>query len=87
MAGVTDRPFRRLVARDGAGLTVSEMVAGEWLANGHEGTLAKVERAEGGVHVVQLVGRDAPAMAEGSVMPRMPGLTSSTSTWAARPAR
>jgi len=65
MAGVTDLPFRRLVAGHGAGLTVSEMVAGEWLANGHEGTLAKVERDEAGIHVVQLVGRDAAAMAEG----------------------
>ena len=27
LAGITDLPFRRLVARFGAGLTVSEMIA------------------------------------------------------------
>jgi tRNA-dihydrouridine synthase B len=29
MTGVTDRPFRRIVKRDGAGLTVSEMIASQ----------------------------------------------------------
>ena len=29
MAGITDLPFRRIVARFGAGLVVSEMVASE----------------------------------------------------------
>ncbi|NTU77319.1 MAG: tRNA dihydrouridine synthase DusB, partial [Alphaproteobacteria bacterium] len=29
MAGVTDRPFRRLVKKHGAGLVVSEMIASQ----------------------------------------------------------
>ena len=36
MSGVTDAPFRRLAARLGAGLVVSEMTASEALVNGRE---------------------------------------------------
>lgn len=34
MSGVTDAPFRRLVAQLGAGLVISEMTASEDLAEG-----------------------------------------------------
>ncbi|MEM0924107.1 MAG: tRNA dihydrouridine synthase DusB [Pseudomonadota bacterium] len=65
MAGLTDRPFRDLVASFGAGLVVSEMVAtAEWLAD-HAGTRAKTEIAAGArASAVQLMGRDPARMAE-----------------------
>lgn len=65
MAGITDLPFRRVAARFGAGLVVSEMVASEWLA---EGSAEAALRAEGdgvGLHVVQLAGCEANWLAEG----------------------
>lgn len=65
MSGVTDLPFRRIAARWGAGLVVSEMVACE--ATGHVTEEARL-RAEGegiDLHVVQLSGREPDAMAEG----------------------
>ena len=64
MSGVTDVVFRRIAARLGAGLVVSEMVAsGELARDDSEARL----RAEGGgldLHVVQLAGRDPAWMAE-----------------------
>ncbi|MGQ7791754.1 tRNA dihydrouridine synthase DusB [Faunimonas sp. B44] len=65
MSGVTDLPFRRIAARWGAGLVVSEMVACE--ASGRVTEEARL-RAEGegiDLHVVQLSGREPDAMAEG----------------------
>ena len=65
MAGITDLPFRRIVARFGAGLVVSEMVASQEMMQG--GALAK-GRAELGLEeattAVQLVGRDPYWMGE-----------------------
>ncbi len=65
MAGITDLPFRRIVARFGAGLVVSEMVASQEVMQG--GALAR-SRAELGLNegasAVQLVGRDPYWMAE-----------------------
>jgi tRNA-dihydrouridine synthase B len=65
MAGITDLPFRRVVARFGAGLVVSEMVASQEMMQG--GTLAR-SRAELGLTeaatAVQLVGRDPYWMGE-----------------------
>ena len=37
MAGITDLPFRRLVARFGAGLVVSEMVASQEMVQAKPG--------------------------------------------------
>jgi nifR3 family TIM-barrel protein len=66
MSGITDAPFRRLVAELGAGLVVSEMTASDALATGqHEARL----RAEGrgvGIQVVQLAGCEVKWMAEGA---------------------
>ena len=65
MAGITDRPFRDLVMRFGAGLVVSEMVASQEMVQAKPGVR---ERAELGMDVentaVQLAGREAHWMAE-----------------------
>ncbi len=66
MSGVSDRPFRALAAEFGAGLVVSEMVAGEQLAAGDARAEMKAERAGNGPHVIQLAGREAHWMAEGA---------------------
>ncbi len=62
MAGVTDRPFRMLCKRMGAGMAVSEMVASNSLLYGSEKTLRRANH-EGEVDPisVQIVGAD-PAM-------------------------
>ena len=69
MAGITDLPTRNLVARFGAGLVVSEMIAsGEWLTH-RPGTR---EKAELGIGVegtsVQIAGREAGPMVEAAKM-------------------
>src|SRR5581483_4498890 len=66
MSGVSDKPFRILASRFGAGLVVSEMVASEQLVGGHRETVARAERTGTGPHVVQLAGREARWMAEGA---------------------
>ena len=69
MAGITDLPFRTLVARFGAGLVVSEMVASQELLSRRPGTR---EKAELGLEVagtsVQIAGREAAPMAEAARM-------------------
>jgi tRNA-dihydrouridine synthase B len=66
MSGVTDAPFRRLVARLGAGLVVSEMTACAALATGKPGAKLRIEAPGVGHHVVQLAGCEAKWMAEGA---------------------
>src|SRR3954447_23981819 len=66
MSGVTDAPFRRLVARLGAGLVVSEMTASEGLAQGRPDALPRAEAPGVGAHVVQLAGCEARWMREGA---------------------
>src|SRR5215475_12527012 len=56
MSGVTDAPFRRLAARLGAGLVVSEMTASDDLAQGRPISRLRCEAAGIGPHVVQLAG-------------------------------
>ncbi|WP_425408531.1 tRNA dihydrouridine synthase DusB [Hyphococcus sp.] len=74
MSGVSDLPFRRAVARFGAGLVVSEMTASEELARGRPDV---VRRAEGDGEifpfVVQLAGREAHWMAEGAKLAEAAG--------------
>ena len=69
MAGITDLPFRKLVASFGAGLVVSEMVASQEMVQAKPGVR---ERAELGFGLnstsVQLAGRDAYWMAEAARM-------------------
>jgi len=66
MSGVTDAPFRRLTARLGAGLVVSEMTASDDLANGRPMSRLRCEAAGIGPHVVQLAGCEVRWMAEGA---------------------
>ncbi|MEM8580133.1 MAG: tRNA dihydrouridine synthase DusB [Pseudomonadota bacterium] len=65
LAGITDRPFRDLVARFGAGLVVSEMIASQELAEAKPASRAKSELGFGrDATAVQLAGRDPYWMAE-----------------------
>ena len=66
MAGITDRPFRQLAERFGAGLVVSEMVASAALSTGHDGMARKLGRAGTLPHMVQLAGCEPMWMAEGA---------------------
>ncbi|HSH73873.1 MAG TPA: tRNA dihydrouridine synthase DusB [Methylophilaceae bacterium] len=65
MAGVTDRPFRMLCKKLGAGLAVSEMVTSNSLLYGSEKTLRRANH-EGEVDPisVQIAGADPKMMAE-----------------------
>ena len=57
MAGITDLPFRDLVASFGAGLVVSEMVASHDMLNARPGSREKAELGLGKVGTaVQLAG-------------------------------
>ena len=66
MASITDLPFRKVAARFGAGLVVSEMVASEWLAEGDATAALRAEGEGVGFHVVQLAGCKARWLAEGA---------------------
>src|ERR1700741_4997807 len=66
MSGVTDAPFRRLVAALGAGLVVSEMTACSKLIEGRRDATLRAEGQGVGLHVVQLAGCEAHWMAEGA---------------------
>jgi tRNA-dihydrouridine synthase B len=58
MSGVTDRAFRRLAWRFGAGLVFSEMVASEALVLGNAEMELKALPSGGPLHAVQLAGRE-----------------------------
>lgn len=65
MAGVTDLPFRRLCARFGAGLTVSEMVISQAHLQTSPKMLRKIEyAADTGIHSVQILGTEPKQMAD-----------------------
>ncbi len=69
MAGITDLPFRRMVARFGAGLLVSEMVASSEMITERPSVRARARTdlglGEAGIATsVQLAGREAAPMAE-----------------------
>jgi tRNA-dihydrouridine synthase B len=64
MAGVTDLGMRRLAARFGSPLTVSEMVAADRYFRGDAASRLKAEGAGMGLHVVQIAGCDPYVMAE-----------------------
>jgi len=65
MAGVTDRPFRMLCKRMGAGMAVSEMVASNSLLYGSEKTKRRADHAgEADPISVQIVGADAKMLAQ-----------------------
>lgn len=72
MSGVTDLPYRRLAARLGAPLVVSEMVASDEMVSGSSEANLRAMGEGLPLHVVQLAGTEpkpmarAAAMAEGS---------------------
>jgi tRNA-dihydrouridine synthase B len=67
MAGVTDRPFRQLCRRLGAGLAVSEMVSANCALHATGKTLRRLDHAGEETPVsVQIVGADPRVMADGA---------------------
>ncbi len=64
MSGITDRPFRALSVRHGAGMVVSEMIAGGELGRGRGESGRRLEAVPGIAHMVQLAGREPATMAE-----------------------
>ncbi|HEC28952.1 MAG TPA: tRNA dihydrouridine synthase DusB [Gammaproteobacteria bacterium] len=65
MAGVTDRPFRQLCKKLGAGMTVSEMVSSNSLLWGSEKTRRRANHeGETEPRSVQIAGAEAKMMAE-----------------------
>ena len=77
MAGITDLPFRKLVARFGAGLVVSEMIASQDMVLGRLGSREKAELGFGigGRSAIQLAGRETHWMAEAARMAEANGAT------------
>jgi nifR3 family TIM-barrel protein len=69
MAGITDRPFREIVAGFGAGLVVSEMVASQEMVEAKASVRAKAEIAANAAgSAVQIAGREARWMVEAARM-------------------
>ena len=69
MAGITDLPFRSLVASFGAGLVVSEMIASQEIVQARPGVREKAELGfTQGRTAVQIAGREAFWMAEAARM-------------------
>jgi tRNA-dihydrouridine synthase B len=65
MAGVTDRPFRQLCRRLGAGMAVSEMISSDASLRGTRKTVRRLDFAgEPGPVSVQILGADPRTMAE-----------------------
>ncbi len=65
MAGVTDRPFRQLCKKLGAGMAVSEMVSSNSLLWGSKKTLRRADHSgEEEPRSVQIVGADPKMMAQ-----------------------
>ena len=65
MAGVTDKPFRNLCRRMGAGLAVSEMVSSNSALRGTKKTVRRLDHSgEIGPVSVQILGTDPNTMAE-----------------------
>jgi tRNA-dihydrouridine synthase B len=65
MAGITDRPFRRLARRFGAALAVSEMVSSRPELRSSRKTLLRIDHAgEPGPVCVQIAGSDPAMLAE-----------------------
>lgn len=64
MSGITDVAFRRIAARFGAGLVVTEMVGSDSLVRQRAEARLRSEGEGISPHVVQLVGRDPATMGE-----------------------
>jgi tRNA-dihydrouridine synthase B len=66
MSGVTDAPFRRMAAKLGAGVVVSEMIASDALAGGRREQERRLLGEGLHLNVVQLAGCEPHWMAEGA---------------------
>ena len=66
MAGITDRPMRKLAERFGAGMVVSEMIASNALAVGNHEMARKLGKPGTLPHMVQLAGCEAEWMTRGA---------------------
>jgi tRNA-dihydrouridine synthase B len=66
MSGITDAPFRRLAAKLGAGLVVSEMIASAALIEGRREQQRRLAGEGLRLNIVQLAGCEARWMAEGA---------------------
>ena len=66
MSGVTDAPFRRLAARLGAGVVISEMIASDALAEGRREQQRRLVGEGLRLNIVQLAGCETRWMAEGA---------------------
>jgi len=74
MTGVSDLPFRRAASRLGAAYVSTEMVACAELARGRPDVVRRAAVGEGlPLIVIQLVGRDPAAIAEGARMAEQAG--------------
>lgn len=74
MTGVTDLPFRKLASSLGAAYVATEMVASKELARGRPDVVRRAAVGEGlPLTVIQLVGADPAAMAEGARMAERAG--------------
>ena len=66
MAGITDRPFRKIAERYGAGMVVSEMIASSALNAGNQEMIRRLGKPGTLPHMVQLAGCEAEWMAKGA---------------------
>ena len=66
MSGITDAPFRRLAAKLGAGLVVSEMIASAALIEGRRDQQRRLAGEGLRLNIVQLAGCETHWMAEGA---------------------
>ena len=88
MAGVTDKPFRLLCRRMGAGLATSEMTsANPQLRDTRKSAERLDHEGEPGPISVQIAGTEPDQMAEFARYNVSAAPRSSISTWAARPRR
>jgi tRNA-dihydrouridine synthase B len=74
MTGITDLPFRQVASRLGAPYVATEMVASAELARGRPDVVRRAAVGDGlPLTVIQLVGRDPAAMAQGARMAEKAG--------------
>jgi len=67
MAGVTDRAFRRLCAREGVAYAATEMISSDTLLHATAKTRHRVEPADNHLpHAVQIAGSEPHLMAQAS---------------------
>jgi len=69
MAGITDRPFRKLCAEHGVGYAASEMISSDTLLYATAKTRHRIVKSNNGLpHAVQIAGAEPAAMAEAAAL-------------------